>query len=399
MLSFNEIYNIPSLSWSPYGSKIAIASTNGSLYFITKSNKFPHLKEIKLKNEEIEKLKNQIIQQKRDFELLKENFTNKINQLEKQNHEKECKIIQLKKKFKQQTTKKEEENEIQILDSSTIHQLEILDEIGFGNCGIVKKVAMKKIYALKVLNINGINQEKFRQLLNEYEIMNHLNHPNVLKAIGIFLSDEKAPPSILLEYCPMNLDQAIKEKKLTKIQIIIIIYQIIEGMKYIHHSKIIHRDLKPSNILIDSDGIIKICDFGISKIIIQSDNQTMTSGIGTTKFMAPEIIREEKKYNEKVDVFSFGVLIFYMLTGGEYPKITLPEVAAGNKADIPSVFTNFTKKLIDECWNFHSKDRPSFETISEELENNNYQLMPLSNLEFKDVRMFVDQFKTKIPDY
>ena len=120
---------------------------------------------------------------------------------------------------------------------------------------------------------------------------------------------------------------------------------------------------------------------------------------GTLKYMAPELIQERTDYNEKVDVFSFGVLIFYMLTGGEYPKITLPEVAAGNKADIPSVFTNFTKKLIDECWNFHSKDRPSFKTILELMSNHDFKLLNMTKTEIDNVKSLIAQHKTKIPPY
>ncbi|KAK8871960.1 serine/threonine protein kinase [Tritrichomonas musculus] len=128
-----------------------------------------------------------------------------------------------------------------------------------------------------------------------------LDHPKVFDAIGIFMSNKNIPPSILLEYCPNNLQKAIEDKLISKDIVVEIIYQIVEVMKHIHSNKIIHRDLKPTNILIGSDGTVKICDFGISKIMT-IEEQTMTSGVGNLIFMAPEIINEEECYDEKVDV-------------------------------------------------------------------------------------------------
>ncbi|KAK8896169.1 spindle assembly checkpoint kinase [Tritrichomonas musculus] len=92
---------------------------------------------------------------------------------------------------------------------------------------------------------------------------------------------------------------------------VLYIYQIADGMKYVHLKKIIHRDLKPSNILIGFDGNIRISDFGISKLMTD-DEISMTTGVGTQKFKAPELINEIQ-YNEKVDVYSFGVLVYFIL--------------------------------------------------------------------------------------
>ncbi|KAK8842942.1 hypothetical protein M9Y10_025808 [Tritrichomonas musculus] len=124
--------------------------------------------------------------------------------------------------------------------------------------------------------MNQLNQENLQIFMKEHEILKMLNHPNVLKTYGIFLSDETNLPSILLEHCVNDLDCAIKNKSLSKTQISFIIYQMAEGMKYFHFKKIIHCDLKPSDILIDENGIIKICDFCISKVMTPSEQQTLT---------------------------------------------------------------------------------------------------------------------------
>lgn len=288
-------------------------------------------------------------------------------------------------------------HEIEILDSTDIQNLEKIEQIGFGGSGKVTKVSKKQLYALKEMNIQSSSIEKFRYFMNEYEIMNMLDHPNILKTYGFFLSDEKLPPSILLEYCPMNLEKAVKEKILTKVQIVFYIYQIAEGMKYIHSQKVIHRDLKPSNILISKDGMIKICDFGISRLMT-AEEQSLTHGIGTQKYMAPEIINEEP-YDEKVDVYSFGVLVYFIISGGELPNIKIRDVCLGKSADIPSSFPTLAQQLIEACWIYDTNMRPSFESICDILEQNNFDLISLTKSQADEVSILISKYKSQIPIY
>ncbi|KAK8882130.1 Serine/threonine-protein kinase 36 [Tritrichomonas musculus] len=184
-------------------------------------------------------------------------------------------------------------------------------EISSGASGKVLEVAKEVKYALKVMHMREIDGKKLRHFMMEYEILNHLHHPNIIRAFGISLDSDSCSPSILLEFCPQDLHSLIKERSVSNIQLAFIIHQIIEGMKYVHSCRIIHRDIKPSNILITEDGIIKICDFGISK-----QSQTSIFG-GTQKFMAPELIDEHDNYDEKVDVYSFGVLLFQQRRNAE----------------------------------------------------------------------------------
>ena len=128
------------------------------------------------------------------------------------------------------------------------------------------------------------------------------------------------------------------------------------------------------------------------------DDASMTCGIGTQKFMAPEIINEEQ-YNEKVDVYSFGVLVFYILNKGNMPKITVTQIGMGKKAEIPSSFTNYAKELIDKCWNFDPQNRPSFEEICNEMEKNKFDLIDLTESERKEVMIQISQYKLLVPNY
>ena len=228
--------------------------------------------------------------------------------------------------------------------------------------------------------------------------MNMIIHPNILKAYRINFNYEKNPPSILLEYCIMNLDTVIKEKRFSNVQLSTTIYQIVEGMKYLHFNKIIHCDLKPSNILIAPDGTIKISDFKSSKLLTQ-DNSNINIVVGTNKFMAPEIIAEEDQYDEKVDVYSFCVLVYFIVSGGELPNIKIGEILKGKKAEIPSSFTEATREIINSCWNFNSNERPSFNEICERMKTYDYNLIDMTHSENQEVKKFVENYQKRIPNY
>ena len=331
----------------------------------------------------------------------------KIDTLEQQ-------LVSERKKFEDQLSMKDKEiaslkdeqrnsiklpkdKKIEILDEEAIRNLEKIEKISSGNFGKVYKVAKKIIYALKVLK-KEVTFEEFQQFLKEYEILCLFDHPNILKAFGIFLSNENNPPSILLEFCPSNVEEAIKKKSFSNVEIAFVIYQIAEGMKYVHFQKVIHRDLKPSNILIASDGTIKIGDFGISKLM-SAEQQSMTAGVGTQKFMAPEIIDENDVYNEKVDVYSFGVVLFFILSGGDLPKIKMSDKLKGKKADLPQSFTHFSKNLISSCWNFDSNERPSFDQICLEIEKNCQNVISLTDSEQAEINAKIKDHKEKIPKY
>ncbi|KAK8837206.1 hypothetical protein M9Y10_036633 [Tritrichomonas musculus] len=363
--------------------------------------------ETQLKSQE-EDFEEQLAAQEKKFEKQKKCLEEQLTNKTEENQELQKKLVSLKKEHankedKFQPKEMQSQNntnpikEIEILDSSQINNLERIEKIGHGSGGEVVKVALKKFYALKIMEINNKTHEALRLFMNEYEIMNLLNHLNILKTHGIFLGNETNPPMILLEYCPTNLDNKIKEKTMTKCDLVFTIYQIVEGMKYVHYQKVIHRDLKPTNILVASDGTIKICDFGISKLMT-AEEQSMTKGLGTQKFMAPEIINEED-YDEKVDVYSFGVIAYFILSGGEMPKIKIRDICLGKKAEIPSSFTPFAEELINACWNFDPKERPSFKKICNDIELNKFNLLQLTKSEIQQVEDMVKQHKEKIPQY
>ena len=341
--------------------------------------------------ETIKSLKSQLKHKKKSIKKYKKKLKEQETQLEK--------IKEENSQLKMQLSIKESNNgfcEIKVFTEKEINDFEILEEISYNNNGKVVKVAKKQIFVLKIMNAKKSNVESLKLFLNEYEIMNMLNHPNIIKTFGICLDSVNMPPSIVIEFCIGNLEEAILNKKFTKVEIAFAIYQIAEGMKYVHYKKIIHRDLKPTNILIASDGTIRIADFGISKLM--SPNEQNTLGIGTQKFMAPEILNEEE-YDEKVDVYSFGVVALFALNNGEMPVTKMRDVMIGKKHEIPSSFTSFAKRLIDSCWNFDPKDRPSFNRICEQLNEYCHTLFELSDNEISQLKESIEKHKLRIPVY
>ena len=290
---------------------------------------------------------------------------------------------------------KSDEFKMEIIDSLMISKLRTIKEISIGGFARVLEVGKEESYALKVMHSNEFDIKQIRNFIKEYELLLRLKHPFIVQSFGIFMGDEKNPPSILLEYCLNDMKKAIKDDELDNETIVKWIYQIVEAMRYVHKLGIIHRDLKPSNILIAKDGSIRVSDFGISKLM-STDEQTTTLGAGTQFFMAPEIFNDEK-YNEKSDVYSFGVLLYFILSRGSMPKITIIQIGTGIKAKIPSDFTPFAKDLINNCWNFKPDERPSFEKILELMETNDYKLLELSKSQISAIKKFVDLTQTKIP--
>lgn len=140
-------------------------------------------------------------------------------------------------------------------------------------------------------------------------------------------------------------------------------------MEAVHASNLIHRDLKPESILLDEEGHVKISDFGIS-CYVDVGNQSKTAGIGTLKFMAPELLNESTHYSNKVDVYSFDVVLFFVLTGN-MPKISIAHQGNGKKVDIPKSVNRISRSLINECWSADADDRPSFSEILDTVKRNN----------------------------
>lgn len=299
-------------------------------------------------------------------------------------------LLEKVKKFESSQLKKSDtstkKNELDILSVENISQLKQVEALGRGSQSQVVKVSREQFFALKILDIKvkktksskkTADNEDFsmmKRFLQEYEILNSLHHPNIIKTFGICFGDSANPPSILLEFCPCNLSDIVED--LDDFERVTVIYEIAAAMKAVHGSHLIHRDLKPENILLDDKKHAKLSDFGISCFVdVSTQTQSKTGCIGTLKFMAPELLNESTKYSEKVDVYSFGVVVFFILSSGEYPKISIVEVGNGKKAKIPDSVNSFSRDLINQCWSTDPKLRPSFSEIVDKIVDHKFKMI------------------------
>ncbi|KAJ3586579.1 hypothetical protein NHX12_012976 [Muraenolepis orangiensis] len=212
-------------------------------------------------------------------------------------------------------------------------------------------VAVKKVRDIKETEIKHLRK---------------LKHPNIITFKGVCT---QAPCyCILMEYCAQGqLYEVLRSgRKITPSLLVDWAMGIAGGMNYLHLHKIIHRDLKSPNMLITNDDLVKISDFGTSREL--TDKSTKMSFAGTVAWMAPEVIRNEP-VSEKVDIWSFGVVLWEMLTG-EIPYRDVDSSAiiwgVGNNSlqmPIPDSCPDGFKILLRQCWNVKPRNRPSFRQI------------------------------------
>lgn len=174
-----------------------------------------------------------------------------------------------------------------------------------------------KLVAVKVIekkNITDKDPKKFIELLQrEIQILQSLNHPNIVKMLDVAQTSNNI--YIYLEFCNGgSLKDYLKKKGgfLSEKEAIIFFKELCEAFKSMELQHIVHRDMKPENVLINNDQV-KISDFGFSRIIEEGD-PNYYSRLGTPLYMPPQILRGEK-YSAKCDVWSVGILLFYMLYG------------------------------------------------------------------------------------
>ncbi|KAG5087900.1 hypothetical protein JHK86_000512 [Glycine max] len=254
--------------------------------------------------------------------------------------------------------------------------------IGKGSFGEILKahwrgtpVAVKRI--LPSLSDDRLVIQDFRQEVN---LLVKLRHPNVVQFLGA-VTDRK-PLMLITEYLRGgDLHKYLKDKgALSPSTAINFGLDIARGMAYLHNEPnvIIHRDLKPRNVLLvnSSADHLKVGDFGLSKLIkVQSahDVYKMTGETGSYRYMAPEVFKH-RRYDKKVDVFSFAMILYEMLEGeppfSNYePYDGAKYVAEGHrpsfrgKGYIPEL-----RELTEQCWDADMKQRPSFIEIIKQLE-------------------------------
>ncbi|XP_034209721.1 probable serine/threonine-protein kinase SIS8 isoform X6 [Prunus dulcis] len=231
--------------------------------------------------------------------------------------------------------------------------------------------------AIKVFLEQDLTTENMEDFCNEISILSRLRHPNVI----LFLGACTKPPhlSMVTEYMEMGslyylIHLSGQKKKLSWRRRLKMLRDICRGLMCMHRMKIVHRDLKSANCLVNKHWTVKICDFGLSRIMNET-NMKDSSSAGTPEWMAPELIRNEP-FTEKCDIFSLGVIMWELCTlnrpwEGVPPERVVYAVAnEGSRLEIPD---GPLGRLISDCWT-EPDDRPSCEEILSRLLDCEYSL-------------------------
>jgi len=201
--------------------------------------------------------------------------------------------------------------------SSVLHY-QIIGELGAGGMGVVYRAydtKLKRTVALKFLppeqKPNGVQRDRF---LREATAASALDHPN----IGTVHAVEETPDGVMFivmtYYEGTDLKHRIKQGRLEVFKALDIATQMARGLAAAHAAGIVHRDLKPSNTIITTQGVVKIIDFGLAKVVGDSDLTEQGTRLGTIGYMSPEQAMGERA-DHRSDLWSLGVLLYEMLTG------------------------------------------------------------------------------------
>ena len=174
-----------------------------------------------------------------------------------------------------------------------------------------------------------LQSEDYSSILHRFDLecqlLSELRHPNIVQFLGTYLDAETKIPVLVMEHLPITLVECIAQYGVLMTPMAnSILHDVALGLYYLHDNKpmVIHRDLTASNVLLTSDMRAKISDLGVAKILelspAESFRCTMTTNPGTPAYMPPEVCDTEQSYTEKIDIFSFGVLILHVFSG-EWP--------------------------------------------------------------------------------
>jgi serine/threonine protein kinase len=219
----------------------------------------------------------------------------------------------------------DEETRFRLPPGKRIGVYEILEEIAVGGMGAVYRAIRadgqyKLLVALKIVRSELGAEFTAARFRNERQILASLNHPNIAKILDAGATADGVPYFVMELVEGQRLDDFCDAHKLTIAERLQLFLQICSAVQYAHQRLIIHRDIKPGNILVNAEGVPKLLDFGIAKILESSElsNQNEQT-ISLLRLLTPEYASPEQVKGEPIttasDVYSLGVVLYELLTG------------------------------------------------------------------------------------
>ncbi len=241
----------------------------------------------------------------------------------------------------------------------------IVSLLGEGGMGSVYKAKHQKLkidVAVKVIAKSLIDREPtfIERFYREAQSAAQLNHPNIMRVFNV--GEDKGHHYLIIEYIdgPTVRHLIKKQDKLSPEAAVSMIIQALLGLRHAHSKGILHRDIKPENLMINSEGVLKITDFGLARPMQSKQSITLTTEgqiLGTPAFMPPEQWHAEK-LDESADIYALGITLYNMLSNrypaeGEVPTVILSKIIAEDltplsefEPDLPEELLQIVDKMI-----------------------------------------------------
>ncbi|CAE7903713.1 unnamed protein product [Symbiodinium necroappetens] len=221
------------------------------------------------------------------------------------------------------------------------------------------------------------------ELLHEIDVLSSMRHPDLVMFLGACIEPNR-PIMCVTEFMPKgDLEHYYETQRKARnlhvwrpglAKVVEWSCAVARALNFLHSRKMIHRDLKPMNLLLTKHHEVKVADFGISRMLAEADDYNMTGGIGTTRWMAPEVMRH-MCYDEKVDIYAFGLIVYFM-SSGRIPFHHLGLACqslreqfrhGGEPRPLASECSPRLRPLMEAAWHVDPTRRPTAEELSEDL--------------------------------
>jgi len=249
------------------------------------------------------------------------------------------------------------------LAGTTISHYQILEEVGRGGMGMVYKAEdtrLKRSVALKFLPSDLTREREAKErFVHEAQAASALDHPNIGTIYEIDETDDGQMFIAMAYYEGETLKKAIEKGPLSVEEAIDNALQVAQGLAKAHEKGIVHRDIKPANIIVTTDGMAKIVDFGLARLAGQTKVTKTGTTVGTAAYMSPEQARGGA-VDYRTDIWSLGVILYEMLTGqlpfkGEYEQAVLygilneePEPITSIQSNVPVLLERIVDKALEK---------------------------------------------------
>lgn len=222
-----------------------------------------------------------------------------------------------------------------------------------------------RVFALKKIFDAFQHATDAQRTYREVTVLKQLEHRNI-GLYELIKSQNDRDIYLLFEYMETDLHNVICEGLLQEVHKKYIVYQTLMALKYLHSAELMHRDLKPSNLLLNSDCLAKLCDFGLVRYVGQGQEENlMTEGVATRWYRAPEVLLGSKDYDWRADMWSLGCIVAEIYLR----KPLLPGTSILNQveriltitgrpspADINSVRSDQARNIVDQIKTIKTKE-------------------------------------------